>query len=160
MPNGNVVNKSGVSNVVLGLVALIVFSLLLLLLVEVMRSRQPGGRPPLPILPGWLGGCEGTRWGCCPDGETAKAGASGWNCDYVPPAPAPSPSPPLPVQPLIGGCAGTRWGCCPDGVNAKVDFRGSNCSSPSPRLIGGCAGTRYGCCRDGRTAKQSPDQIC
>lgn len=150
MPNG--VNTHRSPSVTLwGIAFLIIVALLVLLIVEFRRTPS---RPPMPILPGWLGGCEGTRWGCCPDGTTPKADPSGWNCDYVPPPPNPPP------RSLIGGCEGTRWGCCPDGVNAKVDFRGSNCSSPGPRLIGGCAGTRYGCCRDGRTAKQSPDQIC
>ncbi len=27
-----------------------------------------------------IGGCAGTRWGCCPDGKTAKANHRGTNC--------------------------------------------------------------------------------
>ena len=77
MANNSKSVGSGVSNVVLGIIALIVLALLILLLVEVMRPKSV--RPPLPILPAWLGGCDGTRYGCCPDGETAKADASGWN---------------------------------------------------------------------------------
>lgn len=47
-----------------------------------------------------LGGCEGTRFGCCPDGATA-AGCDRNAAD---------------VSALIGGCSGTRFGCCPDGL--------------------------------------------
>jgi hypothetical protein len=148
----NVANRgSGVSMVLLGLLLILLMSLSIVgifFLTSDRHHRRPS------IFPRFIGGCEGTRWGCCPDGETAKRDSSGWNCDYVP------PRPPGPIRPLIGGCAGTRWGCCPDGINTKVDFRGSNCSSPAPRLIGGCAGTRFGCCSDGRTPKQSFDQIC
>jgi hypothetical protein len=63
--------------------------------------------PPL------VGGCAGTRYGCCPsDGKTSKVDAQGSNC------PAPT---------LIGGCAGTRYGCCKDGKTSKRDEIGSNC---------------------------------
>ena len=27
-----------------------------------------------------IGGCAGTRWGCCPDGKTTKANHRGTNC--------------------------------------------------------------------------------
>ena len=85
-----------------------------------------------------IGGCAGTEYGCCDDGQTAKNNFFGTNC---PPAPAP----------VVGGCAGTQYGCCIDGTTAKVDASGSNCP-PAP-VVGGCAGTQYGCCIDGTTAK-------
>lgn len=49
-----------------------------------------------------IGGCKGTRWGCCPDGITPKFDGKGTNC--------------IPRHHhKVGGCSGTRWGCCPDG---------------------------------------------
>ena len=60
-----------------------------------------------------IGGCSGTRFGCCPDGYTAKNNHRGSNCDTR--------------RHLIGGCSGTRYGCCPDGYTAKNNHRGSNC---------------------------------
>jgi len=59
-----------------------------------------------------IGGCRGTRFGCCPDRETAKEDPEGTNC--------------YPKR-LIGGCAGTRHGCCPNGRTARANRRGSNC---------------------------------
>jgi hypothetical protein len=35
----------------------------------------PGPRPPKPI-----GGCGGTRYGCCPNNKTPKINAQGSNC--------------------------------------------------------------------------------
>ena len=61
---------------------------------------------------GLIGGCSGTRYGCCPDGVTAKVDEAGLNC---------------PGSQPVGGCAGTRYGCCPDGVTARVDAEGRNC---------------------------------
>jgi hypothetical protein len=71
-----------------------------------------------PVRP--IGGCAGTRYGCCANGVTPKMDYYGSNC-YSP------PHPPLPPKP-VGGCAGTRYGCCPDGVTPKMDMYGSNCS--------------------------------
>jgi hypothetical protein len=120
-----------------------------------------------------IGGCAGTEYGCCDDGQTAKNNFFGTNC---PPAPAP----------IVGGCAGTQYGCCDDKTTAKVDANGSNCpkvdctttqygccndgTSPNPcptgttivldsnsaKLIGGCAGSQYGCCSDGSYAAAKP----
>jgi len=59
---------------------------------------------------GLIGGCSGTRYGCCTDGVTSK-NEDGSNC---------------PGTQNIGGCAGTRYGCCTDGVTAKNED-GSNC---------------------------------
>jgi len=85
-----------------------------------------------------IGGCAGTRFGCCHDGVTAKRNYHGSNC----------PPHPHHHKHLVGGCAGTQYGCCDDGVTAKSDENGSNC-----QYIGGCGGTQYGCCDDGVTAK-------
>ena len=90
-----------------------------------------------------IGGCAGTRFGCCDDGKTAKKNFYGSNC----------PSSPRPHhhKDIIGGCAGTRFGCCDDGKTAKVDVNGTNCQT-----VGGCAGTRFGCCNDGISPNPCP----
>jgi len=67
---------------------------------------QPQPEPGHPI-----GGCAGTRYGCCPNNITAKIDEIGSNCIIKP----------------IGGCAGTRYGCCPDNVTAKINKLGNNC---------------------------------
>ena len=63
----------------------------------------------------YVGGCSGTRYGCCSDGITAKVNWQGSNC------------PMNPSQPM-GGCAGTEYGCCEDGVTAKANSAGLNCA--------------------------------
>jgi len=114
--------------------------------------------PPTPPYPYPIGGCSGTRYGCCPDNVNAKHDTVGSNCYYHPPTPyppqpipyppqptpyppQPTPRPPQPTpyppqpQPIphpIGGCKGTIYGCCPDNVTAKQDNVGSNCSSYPP----------------------------
>lgn len=88
-----------------------------------------------------IGGCAGTRFGCCDDGVTAKRNYYGSNC----------PPHPHHHKDIIGGCAGTQYGCCDDGVTAKKNKKGSNCQT-----IGGCAGTQYGCCNDGISPNPCP----
>ena len=82
---------------------------------------QPHPHPhphPQPCDQPLIGGCAGTRYGCCPsDGKTSKVDDQGSNCP-----------PPL----LIGGCAGTRYGCCKDGKTSKQDNMGSNCRENVP----------------------------
>ncbi|GFO11198.1 papilin-like isoform x3 [Plakobranchus ocellatus] len=126
----------------------------------------------------WVGGCAGTRYGCCPDGVTAR---------YPPEANIACPSEgagyvihtekkrEVVVPDIwVGGCAGTRYGCCPDGVTARYPPE-ANIACPSegagyvihtekkrevvvPDIwVGGCAGTRYGCCPDGVTARYPPE---
>ena len=68
-----------------------------------------------------VGGCAGTRYGCCDDGETSS-NKNGTNC------------PPKHhhhhhhhKRHMVGGCAGTRYGCCPGSSVSRVDRNGSNC---------------------------------
>ena len=67
----------------------------------------------------WYGGCDGTRYGCCPDGVTVKEDQWGSNC-------VPRQRHHHHDQDYVGGCRGTRYGCCPDGVTAS-NSDGSNC---------------------------------
>lgn len=118
-----------------------------------------------------IGGCAGTRYGCCYDGITAKMDERGSNCPHKPqprpdPKPDPEPNPPHDKK-NIGGCAGTQYGCCEDGVSTRPCPKGmvpmpssSMSSEPAPtsqsKLVGGCAGTEFGCCSDGKTAAIAP----
>lgn len=71
-----------------------------------------------------IGGCDGTRWGCCGDGVTAS-NKTGSNC------------PPEHHhhkkrhhhhdRHMVGGCGGTRYGCCPGSSVSRADRNGSNC---------------------------------
>lgn len=45
--------------------------------------------------------CKDTRFGCCPDGKTAKQSADD-KCE------------------LVDGCKVTLYGCCPDGKTTKI----------------------------------------
>ena len=79
-----------------------------------------------------IGGCAGTRYGCCPNSTTPKYNPQGTNCS------------------IKGGCEGTIYGCCSDYVTPKKNPQGTNCP------IGGCAGTKFGCCPDNSTPKLNP----
>lgn len=63
----------------------------------------------------WIGGCAGSRFGCCPDGTTTRLDQDGTNCVE---------------QVLVGGCKESEFGCCPDGLSAKIDKEGRNCPEP------------------------------
>ena len=104
--------------------------------------------------------CLSTRWGCCPDGVSAKTDRDGSMCGITttpaPTTPAPTttestlsdettlpsdntetttPSAITTLPPLTTSsinCLSTRWGCCPDGILSKSDSRGSNCITPAP----------------------------
>ena len=110
-----------------------------------------------------IGGCAGTRYGCCYDGTTARVDYDGSNCPHKRrPHPEPKPEPaPHHHKKNIGGCAGEQYGCCDDGVSTRPCPKGmtpmtSSSSEPAPtssqsNLIGGCAGSEFGCCSDGKT---------
>jgi hypothetical protein len=86
-----------------------------------------------------IGGCAGTRHGCCPNSRQAASGPNNQGCR------------------LIGGCAGTRYGCC---QNSTLAARGPN-DRGCPRIIGGCEGTRYGCCPNStQSASGTNNQGC
>lgn len=86
--------------------------------------------------PFWIGGCAGTRWGCCDDGVTSRLDQNGSNCPAM----------------VTTSCSGTRFGCCADGITAKAEPTGSNCMADL-----GCGATEFGCCNDGVTAKTNKE---
>jgi hypothetical protein len=117
-----------------------------------------------------VGGCAGTRYGCCYDGTTAKVDDRGSNCPHrhhhrPKPDPKPHPEPKPPHKKKIGGCEGEQYGCCEDGTTTRPCPKGmvpvpnsstTSSSQPAPAssqssLIGACAGSEFGCCSDGKT---------
>ena len=64
--------------------ALYIFVLVLLavFLIQVILAQSgPGPKPsPSPTPSPLIGGCAGTRYGCCPDGRTPRADYRGTNC--------------------------------------------------------------------------------
>lgn len=83
-----------------------------------------------------IGGCSGTKFGCCPNSTTPKYNTQGTNCN------------------IKGGCEGTMYGCCPDYITAKENPLGTNCPLQLiSNLNGGCEGTKYGCCPNTTTPK-------
>ena len=115
-----------------------------------------------------VGGCAGTRYGCCYDGTTAKVDDRGSNCPHKhrhkhDPKPDPKPHP-EPKPPHKKGCVGEQYGCCEDGKSTRPCPKGmvpvpndssTSSSEPAPTsqssLIGSCAGSEFGCCSDGKT---------
>jgi hypothetical protein len=93
-----------------------------------------------------LGGCSGTRYGCCHDTNIMCQNPECSNCV-------------LSNRGTIGGCAGTEYGCCADGIKNCRDPHCMNCPiTQQYDYIGGCAGTQYGCCPN--TLINCIDQNC
>jgi hypothetical protein len=63
---------------------LMIFLIILLLImlfktrVTVIDTQTVPVPVPVPIKP--IGGCAGTRYGCCPNGVTARMNPAGTNC--------------------------------------------------------------------------------
>jgi len=77
-----------------------------------------------------IGGCKGTRYGCCTNSNKACANRKCSNCYRPSPRPSPRPHPrppPTPHNNLIGGCKGTQYGCCPYSREACANIKCSNC---------------------------------
>ncbi|XP_041353663.1 papilin-like isoform X2 [Gigantopelta aegis] len=88
-----------------------------------------------PVL---LGGCQSTRYGCCPDGVTGKVDAHD-NCASG-----------------RTSCQTSPYGCCEDGETTASgpDYEGCDPvgSGDEP-----CHDSYYGCCPDGVTMATGPD---
>jgi hypothetical protein len=103
---------------------IIIIFLCVLLLLSIIGHIVVIKPVPVPVpVPVPIGGCAGTRYGCCPNSNVPKINFWGTNC-Y---APNPPPPPPPNPTPMAGGCAGTRYGCCPNGVTPKMNYVGTNC---------------------------------
>ena len=109
-----------------------------------------------------VGGCAGTRYGCCYDGTTAKVDHRGSNCPHKHrqnPDPKPHPEPKPHHKKNIGGCEGEQYGCCEDGKTTRPCPKGmvpipsssTSSSEPAPASSSQCAGSEFGCCSDGKT---------
>jgi hypothetical protein len=117
----------------IGFILLLAVVIILAMTMETEWKLLPKKREEVSPQSVWIGGCAGTRYGCCPDGLTTRYDQSGTNCiDQV----------------LVGGCDNTEYGCCKDGLTAKRDKMGTNCEK-----IENCANSQYGCCSDDLTMK-------
>ena len=73
------------NNIVLTLVIVIVIIIAIAIITYVAENHGsttnvfPVIRPNRPSHK-IIGGCAGTRWGCCPDGKTARTDKHGKNC--------------------------------------------------------------------------------
>jgi hypothetical protein len=83
--------------------------------------------------------CEGTTYGCCPDGVTIS-NKTGSNCNNINNNNNNNNNNKNNNN-NIGGCQGTRYGCCPDGITASNNS-GSNCPCKPGDL--GCDPSTYG----------------
>lgn len=72
-------NSSGMETEYL-IFSFFIIILIILLLISQMRPRIQPIIPGVPTPQRIVGGCEGTRFGCCPDGFTSKANPRGSNC--------------------------------------------------------------------------------
>ncbi|KAK2191742.1 hypothetical protein NP493_46g01054 [Ridgeia piscesae] len=115
-----------------------------------------------------VGGCRGTRHGCCPDGLVAAEGPNYLGCPARDPIPrgaciemdfgccldgiTPAQGPFLYGCPKYT-CQDTEHGCCSDGQTAAKGNDGEGC----PDRIYGCDRYGYGCCPDGKTSATGPN---
>jgi hypothetical protein len=65
---------------------ILIIILVVILVVMLFRSHvtviqpQPIKPVPIPVPVKPIGGCAGTRYGCCPDGRTPRINPMGTNC--------------------------------------------------------------------------------
>ncbi len=65
---------------------ILIIILVVILIVMLFRSHvtviqpQPIKPVPIPVPVKPIGGCAGTRYGCCPDGRTPRINPMGTNC--------------------------------------------------------------------------------
>jgi hypothetical protein len=64
--------------------SLIIFLIIILIIMVFIThitiiNTQPIKPVPVPV-PSVIGGCAGTRYGCCPNGKTARINPAGTNC--------------------------------------------------------------------------------
>lgn len=77
-------DKLTIFNIVLSLGILVVVIMLIVKLKE-KQDQKPDlpnivVKPVLPHMKPRIGGCAGTRFGCCPNGRTPRANPWGSNC--------------------------------------------------------------------------------
>jgi|13_taG_2_1085334.scaffolds.fasta_scaffold185490_2 hypothetical protein len=65
---------------------LVVVVIIAVVLIAYAVQRKSNNLPIIPVIPirprhRRIGGCAGTRWGCCPDGRTPRTDKHGRNCN-------------------------------------------------------------------------------
>ena len=69
----------GTNKILLIILVLILIMIMVNHIIIVTPTPTPTPVPvPVPVKP--IGGCAGTRYGCCPNGTTPKANYLGSNC--------------------------------------------------------------------------------
>ena len=62
---------------ILAIILLLIIIFMLYMSSVTVKIVRPERKIPVKRL---IGGCKGTRWGCCPDGVTGKVDPAGSNC--------------------------------------------------------------------------------
>jgi hypothetical protein len=135
---------------------LLIVILCFLILYTITHIKVITPTPPIPPQPPYpypyeqVGGCRGTRYGCCPDNVNAKHDTVGSNCYYhppnpQPPQPMPYPPQPTPYPPQPRPPQPTPYPPQPTPYPPQP--------TPQPYPVGGCKGTIYGCCPNNITPK-------
>ncbi len=84
------------------IIAVAIAVIVVLIILYLVNKKSDESQPATSVV---VGGCQGTQYGCCPDGRTPRADYFGTNCYYqVPPTVYiqgyPSPHPPHPRYPI------------------------------------------------------------
>jgi hypothetical protein len=69
------------ANVII-ILLLVVLIIVFLSNIVVINNPNPPIPPPKPKPKPLIGGCKGTRYGCCPNSNIAKLNRIGTNCRY------------------------------------------------------------------------------
>lgn len=99
----------------LGFIGFILLLIVVIILALTMEGEKikTWFKPSTEFQKVWIGGCAGTRFGCCSDGTTTRLDQDGTNCIE---------------KVIVGGCEESDFGCCEDGITAKADKSGKNCN--------------------------------
>lgn len=101
LKGGELITQPDNTGFILGLVGFIILLIVVIVLAMSFDLKGKVGEHRV-----WIGGCAGTKYGCCPDGNTARLDPNGTNCVETV---------------LIGGCVKSPKGCCPDGITERVE---------------------------------------
>lgn len=78
--NSNSSNKKANTSYLIIFLLLVILGIIIYAAV-IYKSKQNDVIPIHPVHPiHIIGGCSGTRYGCCPDGRTSRINTQGTNC--------------------------------------------------------------------------------
>ena len=143
-------------NVVLISSIILLIIILILILILITQTNKP---LPRQI----VGGCSGTRWGCCPDDDTPKYDPYGTNCrrPLSRPHPRPHSRPHSRPHPRPHSRPHPRPHSRPHSrPHPRPHSRPTISPTPNQHMIGGCESTRYGCCPGSSIASNKNGSHC